>query len=624
MLNPSGVSDRLRAIVLVSTLVAGVHPGHALGQEAPAVFRSSTDLAVVQVAVFAEDGGPAPGLAAEDFHLIVDGRPQPISVFISPESGPLEIALLIDGSASMNRWPVRQAVLALLDSLGAVAPGACVLAMPFREAVHPGIWGHPDNAAIRSLITRLRLAEGTAVYDALSHGVGVLRSRAVAGGATTTGTSIADLAKFRTPLSRDWPAPTVPPQGECTPERTTGGDNGESTPTRRAVVLFTDGQDYSNQYSAEDVILQVWGARIPIFAFVASVSSGDAVDAMRDARWKRPAVRALERLAQYSGGVVFERTFFRRHLRGVQQWDAIERIVNAINGHYTLGFVPATAADPSLLVDTLKVDVHVPAGYEALLAENLAVGSGVSYSAALHAALAGFERLSTGSSEEALAAFERSAMLYAEFGMAYYGQSLALVALGRPEEALRALDVAGHQTPWIPDLDARRAVLLLQTGDIDGAWEYALRAHAAGSEVSDLIAALQARAPREVDLDAIRRGASPRIALGDYLGATTLASLIAPRLFAGIGRAVEESPELLLSLYRNAQFVVSLNLREAEHVDGRNEVSGEVVLRRSDVQEPLGGVLGSLPFALRDISSDEELALFGARVVGWIQREVGR
>lgn len=616
---PTGGRPLVRIASALFLSAASTHAPPVLGQQAPPVFRSSTDLVVVQVAVFASDGGPAPGLSEEDFRLTENGEARSISVFIPPGSGPVEIAMLIDASASMNRWPVRQAALAVLDALEASDPGACVLVMPFRTALHPGIWGHPDDGALRSLITRLRLADDEAIYDALLRGVSLLRTRASTAGDVGTqppSRGTADLMRFRTPGSIDRILPVEPPAGTCTARR---GDQDESAEagasTRRAVIVLTDGMDTGSRSSVDDVILGVWGARIPVFAFVASAVSDSAEDAMREMQWKRPAVRALERIVQYSGGVVIEQRFLRRHLEGVKSWDAIEKLASALRGHYTLGFVPPAAIDPTVLVDQRAIEVRVPDKYDALFTKDLAVGAGLSYGAALDIALVGFEQLTTGSASDALATFERAAALYPSLGMTYYGQSLALMALERPEEALGALDVARRHAPWIPDLDARQAVLLLQAGRVEDAWEYALRAHAAGSEVSALVSALQARMPRQVDLAAVRQGVLPRVTLHDYVGDTTLAALVAPMLFAGIGRAIEDSQLLQLSMYRDASYAVVLNLRNTEHVNGRNRVAGEVVLNSRDPANKLA----EMPFEVRDVSSDEEIAAFGAQVAKWIQ-----
>lgn len=66
------------------------------------VVRISSNLVVVPVSVTDAAGQPVPGLKVEDFRLREEGREQPIAQIGDPEQVPLEIALLIDISGSIN------------------------------------------------------------------------------------------------------------------------------------------------------------------------------------------------------------------------------------------------------------------------------------------------------------------------------------------------------------------------------------------------------------------------------------------------------------------------------------------------------------------------------------------
>jgi Ca-activated chloride channel family protein len=66
------------------------------------VVRISSNLVVVPVSVTDAAGQPVPGLKVEDFRLQEEGRDQPIAQIGDPEQVPLEIALLIDISGSIN------------------------------------------------------------------------------------------------------------------------------------------------------------------------------------------------------------------------------------------------------------------------------------------------------------------------------------------------------------------------------------------------------------------------------------------------------------------------------------------------------------------------------------------
>src|ERR1700692_3839038 len=65
----------LRAVSpLMATLVL-------LAQDAPATFKSSTNLVIINVTVRDKSGKPIDTLKKQDFQLLEDGKPQAISVF---------------------------------------------------------------------------------------------------------------------------------------------------------------------------------------------------------------------------------------------------------------------------------------------------------------------------------------------------------------------------------------------------------------------------------------------------------------------------------------------------------------------------------------------------------------
>src|SRR6202158_5662881 len=66
------------------------------------VVRISSNLVVVPVSVTDAAGQPVLGLRAGEFHIEEDGRAQEITQLGDPEQVPLDIALLIDVSASVD------------------------------------------------------------------------------------------------------------------------------------------------------------------------------------------------------------------------------------------------------------------------------------------------------------------------------------------------------------------------------------------------------------------------------------------------------------------------------------------------------------------------------------------
>ena len=85
------------------------------------VYRAGVDLVVLNVAVLDDDGEPVTGLTAEDFRLSEDGIEQEVSLFASSSNTPLDVALVLDMSASvaMSAPTVKQDAKAFLAALGA-------------------------------------------------------------------------------------------------------------------------------------------------------------------------------------------------------------------------------------------------------------------------------------------------------------------------------------------------------------------------------------------------------------------------------------------------------------------------------------------------------------------------
>lgn len=623
----------LFAAALAGMLVGGA----ALAQIPRASFRSSSDLVVLEVAVFASGGGPALGLNARDFRVTEDGREREVSVFIGPDDAALEVALLIDASGSMNTWPVRQAAIAVLDAL---PEGSCVLAMPFHDDLGGGLWARPGDAALRGLIETLELTGETALYDSLLHAISALRTR----NATRTLPEVEGAPEFGQLFRfRDHAAyrlsPTVLPTGECSPRAPAGRAEG-SAPTRQILVVLTDGYDTVSQLAEEDVMLASWGSRIPVFAFAAVPFPGPTRMPNFD------GAQALERLARYSGGTVV-RTFITRPDSRVGReprrddrsaWRGIHQLTAALRGHYTIGFVPGAPPAEDAVYER-KVELEVPDGYDALFQDELVQGAGASYGAGLEAALVGFRELAAREAESALATFDRALGLSADLAIAHYGRSVALAALERRGEALAALRAAGRAAPWLPDLDARLAVLLIDE-DIDAAWEHALGARAAGSEVASLIDALQRLAPRElppgpepppaertlVDPDGtpyrVRVGLGPGTIGGVGNSVNRMrAHLGFHELYAAIGNAVHARGETVMVGGATVPEVeLRLHLTEAAHRNRKDRASGDVIA----FDAATGEEIDDLRFTIEDASVTEERVAFGERVAQWLVEVLSR
>ena len=202
----------------------------------------SVDVDVVQVTAVVTDGEGRfiRGLSRGDFRIYDDGRPQPISHFAA-ENIPLELVSAIDVSSSMRDalGTVKEAAKRFLAGL---APADQVTVLAFNENIFTPARRATDPAVRLAALDRLAAWGGTALYDAIIRAIEIL-----------------------------------------------GRQSG-----RRAVVLFSDGDDQSSHAALDAAIRSTEGSDATIYA----IGQGRAVDT--------PALQKLLRqIAAVSGGRAF-------------------------------------------------------------------------------------------------------------------------------------------------------------------------------------------------------------------------------------------------------------------------------------------------------------------------------
>lgn len=589
------------------------------------VFRTTSELVVVQAVVFSSDRGPVTDLTVDDFKITERGEERPISVFIGPDSGPLEVALLVDSSGSMVNWPTQQATQAILDSLD---PGSCVLLMPFADELKSAVWGRPGDASIRDAVAGLKLWGHEVIYDAFLAAFDLMRSRA----ATQSGSnppaeaarqefSVAELTRFRSPgriATRD----AVVTEGSCTPWRQPFAPPDSRPSGRRAVALVTDGVDTASQATLEDVMLAAWGSRVPVFVFVMTrlPRPYDNGNRSRTPAWLAH-FRRFQQLAEYSGGIVMRANVAAGDDSGFLE--GFKSLGAALRSHYVLGYVPAGSSDAAAVVDRRRIKVSVRrSGLDVLAPSDLVMGRGASEGAAFDLALRGFQQLAITPTTIALGTFDAAAALGPKLGLAHFGRGLSLVRLERSQDALAAFHTAEHYAPWIPDLDARIAELLVETGDADGAWDRVVRAYRDGAAVTDLINRLQELAPRRVDLTRLPVGR--RVTMRATNKAGPLGDFMKGGLVAALGRGILGSQHLTLATTPTpAPVNLHVEITAAKPRGTRVELEGLLLLENPDgrtLENPDGKKLLVRKFRLSDAESPEEIAATAAAVVAEIER----
>ena len=232
------------------------------------------DVHVVQVTATVTNGKGeyVKGLKREAFRVSEDGVPQRLSYF-GGEDVPLELIVAVDMSGSMTD-AVPQLKTSVRHFLGAVRQGDQVTLLGFNDNILTLARREADPKLRMRAVDRLAAWGGTALYDAIAESLKQLGRR----------------------------------QG------------------RKAVVVFSDGEDQSSHISMDAVVRLVGESDATVF----SVGQGRAV---RDG----PLQKILRRLADVSGG----RAFFTENVNDLDE--AFKRILDELSHQYLMAYPPTNA-----------------------------------------------------------------------------------------------------------------------------------------------------------------------------------------------------------------------------------------------------------------------------------------
>jgi VWFA-related protein len=169
-----------------------------------------------------DNGRPITNLQAQDFQVLEDNRPQQIKIF-QPQSTAMTLALLVDttGSMAADLPHVKNAVARLLST---VKPEDSIGLFTFANGLNKLSDFSTDRSVILGGILKTRAAGQTALFDSL--------------------------AQLSRQLSRD------------------GG--------KKAILLFTDGDDNSSVISLEASVKEVQRIGVPIYAVLYGRALNDA------------------------------------------------------------------------------------------------------------------------------------------------------------------------------------------------------------------------------------------------------------------------------------------------------------------------------------------------------------
>lgn len=267
------------------------------------VFVTGTDVRLVQVTATVTDSGGhfVKGLTPTAFRVYEDDVLQAVSHFIGP-GGSKELVSCIDISSSMApaMSGLKRAVRGFLEAL---TPEDRVSLLAFNDNIFTLASRDADHAARLRTIDRLAPWGGTALYDTLLQGLKLVSER----------------------------------RG------------------RKALVVFTDGEDQSSFAAVEDVVRRVEISDAPVYMI--GQGRGTRVPELK---------RLLDRLARISGG----RAFYTDRIEELQ--GAYGEIVEELSNQYLLAYDPShkmcDGSWRSIRVELVGLDHRVRArqGYRAV------------------------------------------------------------------------------------------------------------------------------------------------------------------------------------------------------------------------------------------------------------------
>lgn len=234
-------------------------------------FTDTVDVDAVQVTVTVtdDDGNLVAGLPRSAFSVLEDEKPQSISYFAS-EDVPLELLIAVDISGSMTQAMPRLKK-AVKDFLSAVPSKDAVTLLGFNDSVFALTRKSMDPAERIRAVDRLAPWGATALYDAVVRGVEMLG-------------------------------------------RQTG---------RKALVIFTDGEDQGSHVALEDVERRLQESDVTLYM----IGQGRGVS-------QENLRKTMERLTAPTGGRVFTSdSIDALHV-------SFEELLEELSNQYLVGYVP--------------------------------------------------------------------------------------------------------------------------------------------------------------------------------------------------------------------------------------------------------------------------------------------
>lgn len=270
-------------------------------QPPPLVVEVDVDIVSVTAVIFDKSGHFVKGLGQSDVDLLEDGVKQDLTYFREAAGGdgkiPLSVVLVLDASGSMKRsMPfLQQAANSFVRKLEAVDKA---LVVSFNESIKGSADFSEDSERLEQFVDALQAWGGTSLYDAIHYSLGRVRDQ----------------------------------------------------PGRKALVVFSDGDDTTSRMGAQEVIDYARGIEATVYTVgISSASHG-----------------FLKRIAGETGGEAF---FPDRVGDLIKVFAAISE---ELRQQYALAYSPKRPPDGSYRAIQLRVltrkdlEVRVRKGYFAV------------------------------------------------------------------------------------------------------------------------------------------------------------------------------------------------------------------------------------------------------------------
>lgn len=263
--------------------------------------KVEVDAVQVTVTVTNDKGKFVPGIPQQSFRIYEDGQPQTIGYFAS-EDVPLELVVAVDISGSMTAAMPRLK-RTVRNFLQAVPTGNQVTLLGFNDSVFTLTRRSTDPAERVRAVDRLAPWGATALYDVIIRGIEMLG-------------------------------------------RQTG---------RRALVVFTDGEDQGSHVTLDDVERRLQASDVTLY--IIGQGRGVTHDYLR---------KVMQRLTVPTGG----RVFTTDNIDALQ--GAFEELLDELSNQYLIGYQPAYAArddawhEIKVEIDGEPLNIRARQGYRAM------------------------------------------------------------------------------------------------------------------------------------------------------------------------------------------------------------------------------------------------------------------